>query len=100
MKDAKVKIQPLGDRIVVEELKLEEKAKKTASGIFIPESEDKGAKQGRVVAVGKGKYDDGKLVPLETKIGDVVLFQWGDKVTQDGKEYFIVTESSVLAIMK
>ena len=102
MKDTKVRIQPLGDRIVVKEFSADETSKKTASGIFIPDTikEDKGSKQGKVVAVGSGRYVDGTLIPLEPKVGDTVLFQWGDKINLDGQEYYIVADNSVMAIIK
>jgi len=99
MKEKKVSIHPLGDRVVIEELVIDEKSKKTASGIFIPDTvnQDKGAKQGKVIAVGPGKYIEGTLVPLEVKIGDTVLFQWGDKITLDGHDYYVVADSSLMA---
>lgn len=95
-----IKVQPLGDRVLVRELKKE--GGQTESGIIIPEtvSEDRGAKKGVVVAVGAGKYDDGKLVPMGVKVGDKVLFQWGDKLTIDGEEYEMVSEGSILAVIK
>ena len=72
------KVRPLGDRVLVRELK--QGGEKSVSGIIIPETvgEDRGAKKGEVVAVGAGKYDDGVLVPMNVKVGDKVLFQWGD----------------------
>lgn len=94
------KVKPLGDRVLVRELKNE--GEKIVSGIIIPEtvSEDRGAKKGEVVAVGAGKFDDGVLVPMSVKVGDKVLFQWGDKLTVDGTEYEMVNESAILAIIK
>lgn len=94
-------IQPLADRILIKE-DTEAKEKKTASGIIIPVTvhDDKGSKTGKVIAIGTGRYEDGKLVPLSVKVGDEVLFQWGDKVKVDGEEYYIVKESELLAIIK
>lgn len=94
------KIRPLGDRVLVRELKSE--GEKIVSGIIIPETvgEDRGSKKGEVIAVGPGKFDDGVLVPMGVKIGDKVLFGWGDKLTVDGVEYEMVNESSILAIIK
>jgi chaperonin GroES len=93
-------IKPLADRVLVKE---SQKAKnETKSGIIIPDTveEDKGAHKGEVVAVGSGKYDDGVLVPMSVKVGDEVLFQWGDKIKIDGVEYWIVNESNILAVVK
>lgn len=94
------KVQPLADRVLVRELKSE--GEKNVSGIIIPETidQDKGAKKGEVIAVGPGKFDDGVLEPMTVKVGDKVLFQWGDKLTVDGEEYEMVSESSILAIIK
>ena len=94
------KVRPLGDRVLVKELK--NAGERSVSGIIIPETvgEDRGAKKGEVVAVGPGKYDDGVLVPMGVKVGDKVLFQWGDKLTIDGEEYEMVSESAILAVIK
>ena len=99
--DISKKIKPLGDRILIRENK-ENKEKKTASGIIIPITvdEDKGSKQGEVIAIGNGKYEDGKLVPISVKVGDEVLFQWGDKVIVHGEEFYLVKETELLAVIK
>jgi len=55
---------------------------------------------GEVVAVGAGRMEDGKLVPISVKAGDEVLFQWGDKIKVGDEEYYIVKESEILAIIK
>ncbi|MFA6554736.1 MAG: co-chaperone GroES [Candidatus Paceibacterota bacterium] len=101
MKDISKKIKPLQDRILIKE-DGESKEKRTSSGIIIPVTvnEDKGSKRGEVVAVGSGRYEDGKLIPIGVKEGDKVLFQWGDKVKIGEEEYYIVKESEVLAIIK
>lgn len=96
-----VPISPLSDRVVVKPLDKNEE-KQLASGIIIPETVDKERpSKGAVVAVGPGKYDDGQLVPMTVKVGDTVLFsKYGyDEVKIDGVEYFILAESSVLAIL-
>jgi chaperonin GroES len=95
------KVRPLGDRVLIKEDN-ESKEQTTASGIIIPVSaqEDKGSKRGRVVAIGNGKMEDGKMTPLTVKVGDKVLFQWGDKIQVDSEEYYIVRESEILAIIK
>ncbi|MSU56411.1 MAG: co-chaperone GroES [Candidatus Taylorbacteria bacterium] len=94
------KVKPLADRVLVRELKKE--GERSVSGIIIPETvgEDRGARKGEVIAVGPGKFDDGVLVPMSVKVGDKVLFQWGDKLTIDGEEYEMVNESAILALIK
>lgn len=95
-----LKVRPLGDRVLLKEIK--ETVSETKSGIIIPETvnEDKGAKKGKVVAVGEGRYENGKLMPLSVKVGDTVLFQWGDVLKVDGEEYTLANESNILAIVK
>ena len=94
------KVRPLGDRVLVREFK--NAGERSVSGIIIPETvgEDRGAKKGEVVAVGPGKFEDGILVPMHVRVGDKVLFQWGDKLTIDGEEYEMVAESAILAVIK
>ena len=89
------------DRVLIKE-DTESKEKKTSGGIIIPitVNEDKGSKRGEVVAVGEGKMEDGKLVKPSVKVGDLVLFQWGDKIKIGEEEYYIVKESEILAIIK
>ncbi len=93
-------ILPLRDRIVVAPLPKDEV---TLSGILIPDSakQDK-PEQGTVIAVGPGVFDSGKLVPMTLKVGDTILFsKYGYKeVKVGGKEYFILSESEVLAVLK
>ncbi|HXK31505.1 MAG TPA: co-chaperone GroES [Candidatus Paceibacterota bacterium] len=95
-------IQPLGDRVLIRPMSEEEGAKELPSGIIIPATVDKEkTDRGVVVAVGPGKVnDEGKIVPMHIEVGDKVLFQWGDKVEIDDIEYFVVSEPSVLAILK
>ena len=95
----RLSITPLGDRVVVAPRSREEA---TASGIIIPDTASREKpEQGTVVAVGPGKFDNGKLVPMTVKVGDSVLFsKYGyDEVKIEGAEYFILPESSVLAIL-
>ena len=97
----KLGIKPLGDRIVVKP-EGKDGEKKLASGIIIPESVDKEKPaKGTVVAVGQGKYDDGKLQPMQVKVGDAVIFsKYGyDEVKMNGEEYYILSEASVLAVV-
>lgn len=101
---AEIKIKPLADRAIVRPLTDEEAGTVSASGIIIPDSAKKEKpEQGIVVAVGAGKWDeDGeKRIPMEVKEGDKVVFsKYGfDEVKVDEKEYFIVSESSILAIL-
>lgn len=97
-------IKPLGDRCVVRPLTDKEAGTVSASGIIIPDSVSKEKpEQGIIVAVGAGKWDeDGeKRIPLEVKVGDRVVFsKYGyDEVKVDDQEYYIVSESSILAIL-
>lgn len=100
----KINLKPLGDRVIVEALPEHERGKETKTGIFIPETVDKErAEQGLVVAVGAGKIsDDGKLIPMSVRAGDKILFsKYGpDEIKVDGKEYFILSESNILAIIE
>jgi len=100
----KINIKPLGDRVLVEALPEHERGKETKSGIFIPETVDKErAEQGLVVAVGQGKTtDEGKIIPMSVKVGDKVIFtKYGpDEIKLDGKEYFILSESNILAVIE
>ena len=91
-------IKPLGDRVLIEVL--EEEVEKQGS-LYIPDTAKEKPQQGKIVAVGKGRYEEGKLVPLEVKAGDKVLYgkYSGSEVKYDGKEYLIVRESDILAIL-
>jgi len=95
-----MKIQPLGDRVLVERLEAEAK---TAGGIVLPESAKEKPKEGKIVAVGEGrKTDDGNLIKLEVKKGDRVIFSSyaGTEVKVKGEEYLIMREEDILAIVK
>ena len=96
-----MKIQPLGDHILIEPLKQEEKTK---SGILLPETAEKEKpEQGKVVAVGPGKTtDEGKLLAMAVKVGDVVLFKkYGpDEIKIEDKEYLIASAEDILAIIE
>ena len=99
----KIAIQPLHDRVVVEAMGENERGKETKSGIFIPETVGKErAERGLVVAVGPGKMsDEGKVLPMAVKVGDKIIFtKYGpDEIKVDGKEYFILNETNILAIV-
>ena len=96
-----MQIRPLADHILIEPLKQEEKTK---SGILLPETAEKERQeQGKVIACGPGKMtDEGKLVPMEVKPGDVVLFtKYGpNEVKIDEKDYLIAKEEDILAIVE
>jgi len=96
---SKLKIKPLADRVVVEPLEAEAKSK---GGIILPDTAKEKPQEGKVVAVGKGKTDDdGKLIPMELKVGDRVLYgkYSGTEITIEGKEYVILREDDVLAVV-
>src|ERR1700747_1469864 len=94
-----MKIRPLHDRIVVKRLDATENK---VGGLFIPDSAKEKPQEGEVVSVGNGKRgDDGKLVPLDVKAGDRILFgkYSGSDVKMDGNEYMIMREDEVLGIL-
>ena len=94
-----MKFRPLHDRVLIEVLGSEEK---TAGGIIIPDTAKEKPQEGEVVAVGPGAKEDGKLTPMDVKVGDIVLFgKWsGTEVKIDGKEYSIMKESDIMGISK
>src|SRR3954447_1853012 len=95
-----MKVVPLNDKIVVERLEAEEK---TAGGILLPDTAKEKPKQGKVLSVGDGKLlDNGKRAPFQVKEGDRVLFTSyaGNEVTVEGKEYLIMSEDDILAIVE
>ncbi len=96
-----MKIRPLYDRVVVK--RLEEEEEKTSGGIYIPDTAKEKPQRGEVVAVGQGKrLDDGKLVPLDVKVGDKVLFgkYAGNEVKIDGEECLIMREDEILGVLE
>jgi len=96
-------ITPLGDRVLLKPL-TDTEAGKTPAGIILPDTIDKEKpERGKVIAVGEGKRnDDGRLIPLSVKVNDQVVFsKYGyDEVTIEDEEYYIVSESNILAIIK
>lgn len=100
MKDT-IKIKPLGDRVLVEPLREEVKTK---SGLYIPETASKERpEQGLVIAVGEGRLgDDNELIPVKVKKGQKVLFsKYGpDELKLGDKEYLIISEANILAIIE
>lgn len=91
-------IKPLGDRVVIEVIEQEET---TASGIVLPESAKEKPQEGKVIAVGSGKIVDGKKVELEVKENDRIIFSKfaGTEVKYGDKEYLILRESDILAVI-
>ena len=87
-------IKPLADRVVIEPKEAETR---TASGLYIPDNAKEKPQQGTIVAAGPGKKDE----PMEVKVGDVVLYgkYAGTEITVDGKDYIIMKQSDVLAIL-
>ena len=91
-------VKPLADRVIVEPAAAEET---TAGGIIIPDTAQEKPQEGKVVAVGGGaKTEDGKVIKMDVKVGDKVLFgKWsGTEVKIDGKEYSIMKESDIMGI--
>src|SRR5690349_20196336 len=92
--------RPLHDRVLVKRVKEEEKTK---GGIIIPDTAKEKPQEGKVVAVGSGvRAEDGKVTPLDVKVGDRILFgKWsGTEVTLDGEELIIMKESDILGIVE
>jgi len=89
-------LQPLGDRIIVEVL---EEEQTTASGIVLPDTAKEKPQRGKVLAVGKGRYEDGKLIALDVAVDDEIVFSkyGGTEVKIEGDDYLILRESDVLA---
>lgn len=96
-----MKIQPLGDRVLVKPLEAEEKTK---GGIVIPDTAKEKPQEAEVIAVGKGKVtEDGKVLPLEVKVGDRVLYgkYSGTEIrSREGEDFLILREDDILAIVK
>jgi len=95
-----MKIRPLADKVLVQRLEAETK---TTGGIVLPDSAKEKPQRGKIVSVGKGKLlDDGTLKKVQVKKGDVVLFTSyaGTEVKINGKEYLIMDESDIMAIIE
>ena len=94
-----MKIVPLNDKIVVERLEAEDKS---AGGIIIPEAAKEKPKQGKILSLGEGKtLDSGERATFQVKVGDRVLFTSyaGSEVTVEGKDYLVMTEDDILAVV-
>ena len=92
-------VRPLHDRIIIQRL---DEGEQKVGGIIVPDSAKEKPQQGKVIAAGNGKSnDDGKLVPLEVKAGDTILFgkYSGQEIKLDGEEYIIMREDEVLGVI-
>jgi len=95
-----MKLRPLQDRILVKRIEEEEK---TAGGIFIPDTAKEKPQMGQIVSVGKGKKtEDGKVIPVDLKAGDKVLFgkYSGTEVKVEGAEFLIMREDDILGVIE
>ena len=99
MAEKKKSIRPLYDRVLVQRLNEEEKTK---GGIIIPDSAKEKPQEGKVVAVGTGRFEDGKLVPLQVKVGEKILFTKysGNEIKIDGQEHLIMKEDEILGVLE
>jgi chaperonin GroES len=93
------KIRPLHDRVIVKRIEEEEKTK---GGLIIPDTAKEKPQEGKVVAVGPGKQDDGKVIPLGVKAGDKILFgkYSGTEIKLDGEEHLILREDDILGVIE
>ena len=96
---AKTKFRPLHDRVVIKRIEAEEKS---AGGIIIPDTAREKPQEGRVIAAGPGGRDEaGKLIPIDVKVGDKVLFgKWsGTEIKLDGEDFLIMKESDIMGVL-
>jgi chaperonin GroES len=95
---ASTKVSPLADRVVVKAL---EETEQMRGGLYIPDTAKEKPQQGEIVAVGPGRFDEGKRVPMDVKVGDKVLYgkYSGTEVVIDGEPLLILRESDVLAVL-
>jgi chaperonin GroES len=95
-----VKLEPMGDRLVVKPMQSEEKTK---SGIYLPDTDKEKPQEGKVIAVGPGRMtDEGKRIAPDVAVGDIVLYTkyGGSEIKIDGEEFIIMRESDILAKKK
>ena len=94
------RIRPLADRLIVK--RVEEQEQRSAGGIIIPDTAKEKAQEGKVVAVGPGRKEDGKVLPIDVKAGDRVLFgkYAGSEIKIDGEEHLILREEDVLGVVE
>ena len=93
-----VKVSPLADRVVVKAL---DDGEQMCGGLYIPDTAKEKPQQGAIVAVGPGRFEKDKRVPMDVKVGDKVLYgkYSGNEVTIDGEQLLIIRESDVLAVI-
>jgi len=98
-KERTMKIKPLHDRVIVKRIS---EAEMTKGGLYIPESAKETPAEGKILAVGPGKSEDGKVVPLGVKVNDVVIFSKyaGTEVKVEGEELLIMREEDILGIVQ
>lgn len=92
-------LKPIGDRVVIE--MVEQEAEKVGS-IYVPDTAKEKPQQGKIIAVGQGKRDGKDIIPMTVKVGDTVLFSkyGGMEVKHGGKDYLILSESDILAVVE
>lgn len=92
------KVSPLADRVVIKPL---EEAEQMRGGLYIPDTAKEKPQQGEIIAVGPGRFEKDKRVPMDVKVGDKVLYgkYSGTEVTVEGEQYLILRESDVLAVI-
>ncbi len=97
---AAMKVRPLQDRVIVR--RIEEKEERSVGGIIIPDTAKEKPQEGKVVAVGKGRREDGKLIAVDVKAGDRVLFgkYTGSEIKIDGEEHLILREEDILGVVE
>ena len=95
-----IRVRPLQDRVIVR--RVEEQEQKSAGGIIIPDTAKEKPQEGKVVAVGPGKKEDGKVLSLDVKAGDRVLFgkYAGTEIKLDGEEHLILREEDLLGVVE
>jgi len=92
-------IKPLGDRVILAPL---EQESKTKSGIIIPDTAKEKSHKGKVLAVGEGKYEDGKLVPMIVRVDDTVIYREyaGDEIKVEGETAIVVKQEDIIAVIE
>lgn len=97
--ETKTKVVPLADRVVV---KLVSQEQKTASGLYLPDTAKEKPQEAEVIAVGPGRYEDGKRIPLDVQVGNKVVFAKysGTEVKVGDEELLILREADILAILE